>query len=137
MAAVVIDCSIALAWHLGDEVSKDVVAILETVFEGGALVPNLWHLELASGLQAAARQKRITQTDMDHILADLSQIPVEIDTLTARHAWTRGWVLSLKHGLTPYDAAYLDLAIRHKLPLATLDRALARAATKEQVMVLS
>jgi predicted nucleic acid-binding protein len=64
-------------------------------------------------------------------------MPIEVDSLTARQAWTRTWKLSKKHDLTPYDAAYLELALRLDLPLATLDVKLAEAAAKEGLLILN
>ena len=137
MPSMIVDASVALGWHIGDEVTPGVVRILDNVFEGGGIVPSLWPLEVANGLLLAAKEGRVDQTEMDHVLAELALVPIEIDTLTGRQAWARTWKLAKKHGLTPYDACYLELALRLDLPLATLDGKLSVAAAKEGVLVLN
>jgi predicted nucleic acid-binding protein len=132
-----LDCSATMAWHLGEAQPAGVVALLDKVFEHGGIVPNLWHLEVANALREASKQRRIEVEDMERILADVGLMPIEVDILTARQAWTRTWKLSRKHGLTPYDASYLELALRLDLPIATLDGKLAVAAAKEGVLVLN
>ena len=137
MAGMVVDCSVTMAWHLGEAQPSGVVALLDQVFEHGGIVPNLWHLEVANALREAAKQRRIEAEDMECLLADVGFIPIGVDILTARQAWTRTWKLSRKHDLTPYDASYLELALRLDLPLATLDGTLTEAAAKEGVLVLN
>ena len=137
MAGLVVDCSVTMAWHLGEAQPVSVVALLDQVFEHGGIVPNLWHLEVANGLREAVKQRRVDAEEMDRILADVGLMPIEVDTLTARQAWTRTWKLAGKHSLTSYDASYLELALRFDLPLATLDGKLAVAAAKEGVLVLN
>ncbi len=90
----------------------------------GAVVPSHWRLEVANGFRTALRRGRISLEYRDSSLRDLAALPIEIDTHTALHAWDTTLALSDRFGLTPYDAAYLELAIRRKLPLASFDDAL-------------
>ena len=112
-------------------------AVFFQVGLNGAVVPAIWHLEVANSLQSAIRRGRITTTDRQGTLADLARLPIEIDVETATAAWEGTLALADRFGLTTYDAAYLDLAIRRHLPLATLDRQLVDAARRAAVEVFS
>jgi predicted nucleic acid-binding protein len=137
MAGMVVDCSIVMAWHLGEAQPPSAVALFDRLFDVEGIVPTIWHLEVANALREAARQRRIAGEELDRILADMILMPVGVDTLTSQLAWTRTWKLARRHDLTTYDACYLELAARLDLPLATLDRALATAAAKEGIVVLN
>jgi len=134
--SLVLDASLALAWYFQDEATAATDTILDRVAETGAIVPALWRLELANGLQAAVRRGRINVSYRDDALADLTQMQIETDLETDMHAWSATLRLAEKHDLTLYDAAYLELAQRRRLPLATLDRKLRRAADKLHVATL-
>jgi predicted nucleic acid-binding protein len=134
--SLVIDASLALAWYFHDEATPATDTILDRVAETGAVVPALWRLELANGLQTAVRRGRISAVYRDDSLADLRQMQIETDLETDAHAWSATLRLAEMHELTLYDAAYLELAQRRRLPLATLDRELRRAADKLGVAVL-
>jgi predicted nucleic acid-binding protein len=131
--SVVLDGSVALAHVLRDEGDEAIARLFESVADGGALVPGLWHLEVANGLEVAVRRRRLSRADADDILADLAQYAIEVDAETHRHAWSGTRALARDHALTLYDAAYLELAARRGLKLATLDAALARAARRAGV----
>ena len=102
----------------------------------GAVVPALWRLEVLSGLQVAVRRGRITVEYRDASIADLRALSIEIDPGTNRQAWSGTLRLFDRFALTPYDAAYLELALRRQLPLATLDSELARAARAQNVLLV-
>ena len=104
------------------------MGVLRQVAATGAVVPSLWRLEVANGLQVALKRKRITAAYRDVSLNDLGSLAISIDAETDRHAWTATLRLSDRFGLTMYDAAYLELSGRLGLPLATLDAQLASAA---------
>jgi predicted nucleic acid-binding protein len=93
----------------------------------------LWHLEVLNGLQMAVRRARITAAYRDASLADLRALVIAIDPGTNQHAWSATLRLCERFGLTAYDAAYLELAQRQRLPLATLDGELIRAALAENM----
>ena len=125
--SLVIDSSIALAWLFEDERSAVADEVLLQVTESGAVAPSLWKLEVANGLQMAVRRKRIDAAFRDASLADLRALVVAVDDETDQQAWRSTLQLAERWRLTLYDAAYLELAQRLGLPLATLDREL-RAA---------
>ncbi len=126
--SLVLDASITLSWYFEDERNEASDAALEQVAIGGAEVPALWRLEVANGLQTALRRQRITAAYRDAALSDLACFDIRIDPQTQDHAWTATLQLADRCRLTLYDSAYLELAQRRRLPLATADRALAVAA---------
>jgi predicted nucleic acid-binding protein len=133
---VVVDSSIALAWHFEDEASAQADAVLDTVRRDGAVTPSLWRFEVANGLQMAVRRKRINAAYRDGVLARLAELPIVTDQDSDTYVWSAAVQLSEQHNLTVYDASYLELAQRRRLSLATLDSALARAAAAERVPVI-
>jgi predicted nucleic acid-binding protein len=126
--SLVLDPSLALSWYFEDERTVEADAVLDRVVEEGAVVPSLWRLEIANGLQMALRRKRIDATFRDNALAELAAMAISVDGETDAHAWSAILRLSDQFRLTVYDAAYLELARRRQLPLATLDQALRAAA---------
>jgi predicted nucleic acid-binding protein len=131
--SLVIDSSITLAWYFEDEQTEASTAVLHSVADTGAMVPALWRLEVANGLQMAVRRRRITADYRDASLNDLRSLAIEIDRETEVHAWSATLGLAERHGLTLYDAAYLELAVRFRRPLATFDRELIKAAHADKV----
>lgn len=133
---VVIDASAAACWCFSDEASPQSDALFTDVLSNGAVVPALWHLEIGNMLRQAERRKRISEAVSQRQLSLLSQLPIKIDDDTARHAWLTTIGLARTHALTVYDAAYLDLALRRSVPLASKDDALLRAAEACGVAVI-
>ena len=131
--SLVVDSSMTLAWYFEDERTDASLAVLDQVAEAGAIVPAHWRLEVVNGLQVAVRRGRIDVAYRDASLADLQSLVIMIDPGTNRQAWSATLRLSDRFGLTSYDAAYLELALRRQLPLATLDGELVRAAQAENV----
>jgi predicted nucleic acid-binding protein len=131
--SLVIDSSMTLAWYFEDEKTDASIAVLNRVVEEGAVVPALWHLEVLNGLQVAMRRGRITAAYRDASLADLRALAIAIDPATHEHAWSATLLICERLRLTAYDAAYLELARRRQLPLATFDGELIRAAQAENV----
>ena len=101
---------------------------LRQVVESGAIVPSLWRLKVANGLQIAVRRKRIDAKFRDALIVDLRVLPIAIDPDTDRHAWGSTLILAERCQLTLYDAAYLELTQRAGAQLASLDKQL-RAAS--------
>lgn len=134
--SVVLDSSATMAAVYSDEVSPAIRRVFELVAENGAWVPSLWPLEIANILEMGVRRGRHNAAFRDATLADLQWLPIHIDPETERYAWGATLKLAERHGLTLYDAAYLELAQRRGLPLATLDRDLRRAAEAENATVL-
>ena len=127
--SLVIDSSITLAWFFEDERTERADAVMRQVAKAGAVVPSLWRLEIANALQSALRRKRINAAFRDASIADLRSFPIAVDSETDRHAWGTSLALAERCQLTLYDAAYLELAQRLRLPLASLDQDL-RAASR-------
>jgi predicted nucleic acid-binding protein len=136
MAVLVLDSSVAGSWCFRDETTDQTAAVLDLVAADGAAVPNLWHLEIANVLLAAERRGRITSADVDIQIGVLAKLPLDLDSATAHAAAGDILALARAHRLTTYDAAYLELALRRRLPLATLDKTLRGAAGRAGVAVL-
>jgi predicted nucleic acid-binding protein len=126
----VIDSSIALSWCFEDEASPETDVLFERVRDDGAIVPELWSLEVSNVLLQAHRRGRISAGDMALRLELMAGLPVAIDPETAGRAWREILVTARETGLSVYDAAYLELAVRRGLPLLTKDGELASAARK-------
>jgi predicted nucleic acid-binding protein len=133
---LVLDSSVTLAWVYSDETTEAVVEVFNLLRQGGAWVPALWRLEVGNTLQTGIRRKRHDEEFRDATLADLSRLPIHIDTETDQQAWGPTLDIASLHNLTLYDAAYLELAVRRNLPLATLDAELREAAERQRVKLL-
>ncbi len=123
----VVDNSVALAWCFEDEHIQPIMDLLDRVAETGAIAPSLWPLEALNGLLMAERRRRLDPKRRQRLAGFLRGLPVTLDAETADRAWTATARLAERYRLTLYDAAYLELAQRRKLPLATLDQDLIRA----------
>ena len=130
MSGLVVDASMALAWLFDDEDHPGVEAALERLKEEGAIVPQLWHLEIRNALLSAERRLRISLEEVGERLEALDGLPIQTDE---QPDYQVAFDLARKHGLSFYDALYLELANRQRAGLATLDRALGRAASSEGV----
>lgn len=126
--SVVIDTSIALAWFLPDESSPLADEILLQVTESGAFVPPLFPVEFGNALIMAVRRNRIDHDYRRRAFERIAELDLIADRESGDHLWTEAVELADLHGLTLYDGTYLELALRTGLPLATLDKRLARAA---------
>jgi predicted nucleic acid-binding protein len=127
--SLVLDASVALSWYFEDERTPEADALLDRVADQGATVPGLWRLEIANGLRTAIRRKRIDEGFRNRAIAQLTRLPINVGPDTDRYAWTTTLYLADRFALTPYDAAYVELAQRLMLPLATLGEPLRTAAT--------
>ncbi|MDD4890217.1 MAG: type II toxin-antitoxin system VapC family toxin [Phycisphaerae bacterium] len=134
--AFIIDCSVTMAWCFHDEATPLAAAVQDRLIAEAALVPAHWPLEVANVLALAERRKRIAQPRSAEFLAHLAALDIQIDAETAGQALNQTLALCRSQNLTSYDAAYLELAIRRSLPLATLDEDLRAAARKLGVRVL-
>jgi predicted nucleic acid-binding protein len=135
VSALVIDSSAALSWCFEDEASSDSDALFEQVRDHGAVVPELWRLEVANVLLQAEKRGRITVADVAMRLELIGELPITTDNETIARAWRQILPLARAEGLTTYDAAYLELAIRRGLPLMTKDTALIAAAGRSGVAI--
>lgn len=133
---LILDNSCTMAWLLRESTMADHDAFGQRLTDEGAIVPVLWSLEVANALIQGARRNRIDRSDVRKFLVALEQLPIVIDRQTADRAWGATLGLTETHALTIYDAAYLELAVRLNLQLATLDRRLAAAARSEGIEVI-
>lgn len=134
----VLDCSVAISWCLVDENNDYANRILAMMPDCQAFVPGIWSLEIANVLLVAERRNRMTTKQSSEAIVLLESLLIQVDTATDAFALTATLVLGRQEGLAAYDAAYLELAVRLGLPLATLDTRLAEAARRcsvELVMV--
>jgi predicted nucleic acid-binding protein len=126
--SLVLDSSATLSWIYSDETTEPIRRLFDAVADEGAFVPTLWRLEVANSLTVAVRRGRIDADFRRASLADLALLDITIDQYTDFHAWDETLNLADRFRLTLYDAAYLELAGRRSLPLATLDDELRIAA---------
>ncbi len=134
--SLVLDSSVTLAWLYSDELTDGVRQVFDRVTASRAWVPSLWRLEVANSLHMAVRRKRITADFRDASLADLALLNIGIDPDTDSFAWSASLRLAERFSLTLYDAAYLELAQRLSLPLASLDQELRAAGSALGVALL-
>jgi predicted nucleic acid-binding protein len=124
----VLDGSVALAWCFPDEKAAYPQAVLDSLAGARAVVPSLWHLEVGNSLLVGERRQRCTQADVAHWLVFLNALPITVDDETATRAWSDVLSVARAQNLSVYDAAYLELALRRDVALATLDEKLQAAA---------
>jgi predicted nucleic acid-binding protein len=134
--SLVLDSSVALAWVYADETTDAVLSLFDEIRIRGAWVPGLWRWEIANVLHLNVRRGRHDGVFRDGALSSLALLPVRVDAEADRQAWSATLHLAERHRLTVYDAAYLEIAWRRKIPLATLDRELRAAASGEGVHLL-
>jgi predicted nucleic acid-binding protein len=134
----VVDSSIALAWALPDETSKEADRFLNRISTRGVLwVPALWWYEIANALLVAQRRKRLGETEKIRLIELYGKLPVQTDVALDSDTMWRLQTFAVEYNLSAYDAAYLELAQRRGLGLATVDRSLRSAAQKAGVKVTS
>jgi predicted nucleic acid-binding protein len=132
----VIDASLTISWMFKDKQTTRGMELLNQVAQSGALVPTLWGLETANALQMAVKRGRCNSLYRDSVLQRLGLLAIKVDSETDRYAWSTTLRLSDRHRLTVYDAAYLELALRWSLPLASRDLDLVKAARESGVSIL-
>ena len=130
MKAFVLDASVALRWFLDRSAPPYAERVKQFVLKGSrAVVPGLWHLEMANGLAVAERRSLLAAADVDRALIDIEQFSLQaLDVDSAVVSARQSLTTARAFRLSAYDAVYLDLARRERLPLATLDRHLRAAA---------
>jgi predicted nucleic acid-binding protein len=134
----VLDASVALRWFLSDPVPTYARQVRRLMLDGArAVVPALWHLEMANGLAAAERRGILTPVDIDRSLGDIERLLGQaIETDSALVSARQALATARAFRLSAYDAVYLDVARRERLPLATLDKKLRAAAKQAGVALL-
>jgi predicted nucleic acid-binding protein len=137
MAVFILDASVTLAWFFEDEKTDWSEELLERLRQDDrVVVPAHWAAEVANGLLMAVRKKRIKPEQLQLHWEDLGRLPIDNEPALNTARGEEVLVLGEKHGLTVYDAAYLELARRYQFPLATLDGDLRKAAQVEGVDLL-
>jgi predicted nucleic acid-binding protein len=133
----VLDGSVALSWCFPDESTETGRRALESLAEAVVAVPGLWFLEVANALAVGERRGRLSADETTGALRLLARLPIQIDDRTGFPLAADLLALARSHGLSAYDAAYLELARRLSCPLATLDRRLQAAAVAAGIVLQS
>ncbi|MFA6280830.1 MAG: type II toxin-antitoxin system VapC family toxin [Bdellovibrionales bacterium] len=136
MSGFVLDCSVAIAWVIEAEATAETDALMARASMGGVFVPELWPIETANVLLQAVKRKRLTEEQAQANRTMLGAMPIIVEEGMALRAWDEIMPLAQRENLTVYDAVYLDLAMRKRLPLASLDKALREAAGRNGIAVL-
>ena len=126
-----------IAWRFDDERTETAQAVMRRVVAEGAIVPSLWRLEVATVLRNAERRGRCNAAYVDLSLARLGRLAIRHDEETDDHAWSATRCLAREEELSFYDAAYLELAIRRRMSLASCDKALLATAARRKVEVFT
>ncbi len=137
MTDMVIDCSVAVTWCFEDEASVASDELLDRLGQESAAVPQIWPLEVGNVLAMAERRGRIVAAKVAEFVALVESLPIAIDSETPQRALHEVLALARTERLTTYDAAYLELAMRLGVPLATKDEALRQAAGKLDAPVIA
>ena len=138
MTAFVLDNSVAMRWLLASNKVADqryAESVLRSLANAEAVVPNLWHLEAANILLSAANRKELEISAVERFTVQLENLPITVDTLTANQLFGHTMSLAKAYRLSSYDAAYLELALRESMPLATLDKDLLKAARRSDIEI--
>jgi predicted nucleic acid-binding protein len=128
--AFVLDASVTAAWLLPDEESPLAEYVQDLLVEHHAVVPTVWWFEIRNTLTVAERRNRLSEAQTHFVQSSLASLPIVLDSEPEERDLME---IARRNILTVYDASYVELARRTALPLATLDKAMARAALKEQV----
>jgi predicted nucleic acid-binding protein len=133
----IIDDSLAMNWYLTDEQDREYsISVFSALGQREILVPSLWIYEIANVLLVAHRRSRISVERIQYVLETVTDFNLRIDEVIPESA-LRLSRLALQHGLTVYDAAYLDLALRSCAPIATKDKALLQAMQASNVHLVN
>ena len=136
MKKFVLDNSVVMSWCFEDEKTAYCRKILECMTEARSIVPSLWPFELANVLLMAEKKKRLSPAKVHQFLRYLEKLPIDIDQTSVSELVEGCLDIARHHDLTAYDAAYLFLAVREQIPLATFDTALIKAARKLNIEIL-
>ena len=128
MTAFVLDASIALAWCFADEATPATDALLDRLADEEAVAPALWRLEVADALAMSERRGRLSPAGLTRSVTLLQRLAVAVDLAGSDRAFREVLDLARRERLTVYDAAYVELALRLGLPLASKDAQLRNAA---------
>jgi|SRR5271165_385770 len=126
---LVLDASVTLAWCFPEEKTTYAESVLDLLANGAeGVAPAIWPFEVANALLAGEKRQRVTVAQVTSILRRIADLPISVDPAQIDHVFQQVLPLARQTQLTEYDAAYLELALRLRLPLASLDVQLQRAA---------
>ena len=134
--AFVLDCSVTLSWLLPDERDAATDALIDDLERATGVVPAIWPYEVANALLVAQRRARIDDDDLTRVRGALAALPIEVEAVAGNDVLSTVCDLGRRLDLTSYDAAYVELPMRRRLPLATLDARLRKACTALKIEVL-
>ncbi|SRR6266536_3870084 len=135
---LVLDASVAVAWCFPDEATPYTEGVLDLLASGTeALTTTVWPFEVADALLVGERRKRISVAQVTTVLQRISGLPIAVDAVRLEIAFSQILSVARQEQLTEYDAAYLELALREALPLATLDNGLRRAARSSGISLVA
>ena len=126
-----------IAWCFEDQATAYTDSVLGAFAYSSAVVPSLWPLEVANVLLVNERRRKLAKADSEAFLGLLVSLPITVDAEMAQHAWGGALSLAWARDLSAYDGAYLELAARLGLPLATMDHHLRRAAAGAGIALVS
>ena len=132
----VLDCSVTLSWLLPDERDAATDALIGELERTTAVAPAIWPYEVANALLVVQRRARIGDDDLDRVRGALAALPIEVEAVASHHVLSAVSDLGRRLDITSYDAAYVELAARRRLPLATLDARLRKACNVLEIEVL-
>jgi predicted nucleic acid-binding protein len=135
LKGVVVDASVALAWCFPDEASNYADGVLVALEGHAILVPAVWGLEIANAVLTGERRKRLRQPEIRRFTTLLDSLSLVQDVQSVSEHVSNVLPLAREYNLSAYDAAYLELSIRHGTPLATLDGKLQKAAQKAGIEI--
>jgi predicted nucleic acid-binding protein len=129
LSGIAIDASVALAWCFPDEASNYADSVLLAVENLTVIVPTIWAVEITNALLVGERRKRIRQPEIRRYVDLLKGLSIVEERQRFSETVSNVLPLAREYDLSAYDAAYLDVAVRHEIPLATLDGAMQKACT--------
>ena len=132
----VVDNSVVMTWCFQDEVNHYADAVLDSLTEFVAIVPAIWPLEVVNVLLVAERKQRLQEADSVRLITLLSQLPILVDRSWPERLMKDFLTIGRAYNLSSYDTAYLELAMRQGLPMATLDRRMIEAARQIDIPIL-
>jgi predicted nucleic acid-binding protein len=136
LKGIVLDASVALAWCFPDEVSDYADSVLEQVETQTVIVPPIWAVEIANALLVGERRKRIRQPEIRRFVDLMNGLSIVEEKQPFADTVSNILPLAREYDLSAHDAAYLDVAIRHEIPLATFDGALQKACAKAGIKIV-
>ena len=131
----VLDASVTLAWCFEDEAGPYADVVLDSLADVTALAPAVWPLEISNVLAVGERRKRIDKAGSIRFISLIVQLPIRVEPESPQRVFGEVLALAREHGLSTYDASYLDMAMRYGVPLATQDVRLQKAARQAGVVL--